>query len=166
MELLSQRICLFFQLLTCSPVTQLVKNLPAMQETQETWIWPLGQDDPLEEEMATYSGILAWKIPRTKEPGGIVWGHKELGAMTKHSTKPCRTIRLFPWSFSVSGLTYRPTLSITIPLMIVNLIGANYSLVSFYFAHLRTLCNWNIFNIFTYLPFLFLLWAFVHLKCS
>ena len=96
----------------------------------------------------------------------IVWGHKELGAMTKHSTKPCRTIRLFPWSFSVSGLTYRPTLSITIPLMIVNLLGANYSLVSFYFAHLQTLCNWNIFNIFTYLPFLFLLWAFVHLKCS
>ena len=39
----------------------------------ETWIQFLGQEDPLEKEMATYSSILAWKIPWTKEPGG----HKE-----------------------------------------------------------------------------------------
>ena len=39
------------------------KNLPAMQETQETQVWSLGQEDPLEEGMATHSNILAWKIP-------------------------------------------------------------------------------------------------------
>ena len=42
---------------------------------QETWVWPLGQEDPLEEEMATNSSILTWKIPWTEDPGA--WGHKE-----------------------------------------------------------------------------------------
>ena len=49
-----------------SLVTQLVKNLPAMQETQ---VQSLGQEDPLEKEMATHSSILAWEIPWTGEPG-------------------------------------------------------------------------------------------------
>ena len=44
-------------------MAQRVKGLPAMQETQETWVWSLGWEDPLEEEMATHSSILAWKIP-------------------------------------------------------------------------------------------------------
>ena len=39
-----------------------------MQETQETWVRSLGQEDPLEEEMVTQSNILAWKIPWTEEP--------------------------------------------------------------------------------------------------
>ena len=47
------------------------KELPAMQEMQETWFQSLGQEDPLEEVMATDSSILAWRIPRTEEPGGI-----------------------------------------------------------------------------------------------
>ena len=42
-----------------------------MQETQKMWVWSLGGEDPLEEEMATHSSILAWKIPRTEEPGGL-----------------------------------------------------------------------------------------------
>ena len=41
-----------------------------MQETQETWVWSLGWEDPLEEEMATHSSILGWRIPWTEEPGG------------------------------------------------------------------------------------------------
>ena len=49
-------------------VTQMVKNLPAMQETL---VQLLGQEDPLEKEMATHSSILAWKIPWTEEPGGL-----------------------------------------------------------------------------------------------
>ena len=44
-------------------MSQVVKNLPAIQETQEMWVRSLGQQDPLEEEMATLSSILAWKIP-------------------------------------------------------------------------------------------------------
>ena len=49
----------------------LVKNLPAMQETQEALVRSLGQEVPLEEEMATHASILAWKIPWTEEPGGL-----------------------------------------------------------------------------------------------
>ena len=51
-----------------SPVAQTVKNLPTMQET---WVWSLGQEDPLEERMATHSSILAWEIPWTEKPGGL-----------------------------------------------------------------------------------------------
>ena len=46
----------------------MVKNLPAVQET---WVRFLGQEDPLEEDMATHSSILAWRIPWTEEPGGL-----------------------------------------------------------------------------------------------
>ena len=45
---------------------------------QETWVRSLGGEDLLQEEMATHSSILAWKIPRTGEPSGLQpWGHKE-----------------------------------------------------------------------------------------
>ena len=43
----------------------MVKNL------QKTWVQPLGQEDPLEEEMATHMGVLAWRIPWTEEPGQL-----------------------------------------------------------------------------------------------
>ena len=49
-------------------MAQLVKNLPAMQETQ---LQSLGWENPLEKEMATHSSILAWRIPWTEEPGGL-----------------------------------------------------------------------------------------------
>ena len=42
-----------------------------MQEMQETWVQSLGREDPLEEEMAPRSNILAWEIPRAEEPGGL-----------------------------------------------------------------------------------------------
>ena len=48
-------------------VAQMVKNLPAMQET---WVGSLSWEDPLEKRMATHSSILAWRIPWTEEPGG------------------------------------------------------------------------------------------------
>ena len=60
-----------------SLMVQLVKNLPAMQEfacsnqEQETRVLSLGQEDLLEEEMATHSSILAWKIPWMEEPGRL-----------------------------------------------------------------------------------------------
>ena len=49
-------------------VAPTVKNLPVMQET---WVPSLGQEDPLEEEMATHSSILVWRIPWTEEPRGL-----------------------------------------------------------------------------------------------
>ena len=50
-----------------APGTQMIKNLPAMQDTQ---VRSLGREDPLEKQMTTHSSILAWKIPWTEEPGG------------------------------------------------------------------------------------------------
>ena len=46
----------------------MAKRLPTMQET---WVRSLGQEDPLEKEMATHSNILAWRIPWLEEPGGL-----------------------------------------------------------------------------------------------
>ena len=56
-------------------MAQTGKNLPAMRETQvRSWGW----EDPLEEGMVTHSSILAWRTPRTEEPGGYSsWGRKE-----------------------------------------------------------------------------------------
>ena len=51
-----------------SLVAQMVKNLPAMQET---WLRSLGREDPLEKEMTTHSSTLTWEIPWTEEPGGL-----------------------------------------------------------------------------------------------
>ena len=50
------------------PDSQQVKNSPTLQETQETWVRSLGQEDSLEKGMATHSSILAWEIPWTEEP--------------------------------------------------------------------------------------------------
>ena len=65
-------------------VAQMVKNLPAMQETQ---VHSLGQEDPLEKEMATHSSILAWEIPWMEEPGELQsmgLQRVEHDSMTKH----------------------------------------------------------------------------------
>ena len=56
-----------FQALSTN-MAQMVKILPAMQET---WVQSLGQEDPMEKEMATHSSILAWRIPWTEKPGGL-----------------------------------------------------------------------------------------------
>ena len=53
------------------PSGSVVKNLPAMREMQEIWVQSLGGEDPLEEDMATYSSVLAGKILWTEEPGGL-----------------------------------------------------------------------------------------------
>ena len=64
-------------------MAQMVENLPAMQET---WVQSLGQKDPLEEEMAIYSRILAWRVPWAEKPGSYSpWGCKETD-MTKQLT--------------------------------------------------------------------------------
>ena len=55
-------------LVRASLVAQMVKHLPTMQEI---WVRPLGQEDPLEKEMAAHSSIHAWKIPWTEEPGRL-----------------------------------------------------------------------------------------------
>ena len=60
------------------PGGSVVKNSPAKQEMQETWVRSLGQEDPLEEEMATYSSIFAGKSHGQRSLVGYSpWGHKE-----------------------------------------------------------------------------------------
>ena len=88
-------------------VAQMVKNLPAMQETQ---VWSLGQEDPLEKGIATHSSILSWRIPWTEEPGGL----QSMGLQrvrhdwvtNTHTQNICLLIRLIlPGVFSPWDLT-------------------------------------------------------------
>ena len=53
------------------PSGSVIKNLPAMQEPEEAQVRSLGQEDPLEEGMATHSSILAWRFPWIEEPSGL-----------------------------------------------------------------------------------------------
>ena len=60
-------------------MAQWVENMPQMQETQETQVQSMNCEDSLEEEMATHSSILTWKIPWTEEPCGLhsPWGRRK-----------------------------------------------------------------------------------------
>ena len=69
----------FFQ--GASPVAQMVKNLPAMQESQ---VQSLDWEAPLEKEMATHSSVFVWWIPQTEETGGLV--HEVAKSWTQQST--------------------------------------------------------------------------------
>ena len=65
----------------------MVKNLPAMQET---WIWSVGQEDPLENQRATHSSILAWNIPCTEEPvRGVAKSRTRLSDWHFHFPRVC-----------------------------------------------------------------------------
>ena len=74
LEHFSSHICKMMQTFTylksfiTSLVAQRLKHLPAMRET---WVRPLGREDPLEKEMATHFSILAWRIPWMEEPRGL-----------------------------------------------------------------------------------------------
>ena len=70
-----------------SLVAQLVKNLPAVQET---WVRSLGWEDPLEDSIANHSSILAWRIPWTEELGGLQsMGSQSLTRLKELSTYVC-----------------------------------------------------------------------------
>ena len=69
----STALIIHFHTVNCSPQLQCpggLANLPSAQE-QQMWVGSLGQEDPLEEGMATHSSFLAWRIPWTEEPGGL-----------------------------------------------------------------------------------------------
>ena len=71
-NILKLRICKKCNSVWASLVAQTINNLPSMEDTL---VWSLGWEDPLGKEMATHSSSLAWKIPRTEEPGGPQsWG--------------------------------------------------------------------------------------------
>ena len=70
-----------FVLILGFPGGSVVKNPPAVQETQEIGVRSRGQEDPLEEGTATHSSILAWRIPWTEEPGGL----QSMGSQRSHT---------------------------------------------------------------------------------
>ena len=92
------------------PSGSAVKNLPAMQEAEEMRVWSLGQKGSLEEEMATHSSILAWKIPRTEEPGRL----QSIGSQrVRYDWERMHTLACFKWtaSFREIGGQYKlPTI--------------------------------------------------------
>ena len=88
---------------TASLVAQRLKRVPAMQAT---WVWSLGREVPLEKEMATHSSILAWRIPRTEESGGL----KFMGSQrVRHNWVTSLHFALAPngSSWAIKGLTWR-----------------------------------------------------------
>ena len=78
----------------------MVKNPSAMQETQ---VLALSQKDPLEEEMATHSSILAWEIPWTEKPGGLQSMGLKKSRMTEH-THPTYYLNQGPWPPCITWL--------------------------------------------------------------
>ena len=89
--------------LQASLIAQLIKNLPAMQETQIRF---LGREDSLEKEMTIHSSILAWKIPWTEEPGGLQsTGSQESDNVLATKPPPPHTMSqsdLSPWHLAIS----------------------------------------------------------------
>ena len=77
-------------------MAQQVKNLPAMQETQEAQVPSLGGEDPLERQTGTHSSFLAWEIPRTEDPGGLLSIESQSQRELNMHTQP---IGLFPILF-------------------------------------------------------------------
>ena len=69
-------------------MAQWVKNPPTMQETQETQVQSLGQEDPVEEGMAIHSSIFAWRIPWIEEPGKLqpLGSESDTAEATEHTT--------------------------------------------------------------------------------
>ena len=90
----------------------LVKNLPAKQET---WVWSLGQEDPLEKGMAAHSSICAWRIPWTEEPGELQFmGSQKVGHNWVTGTPTVWVSPLLPspqasrdWAYTTSSSTWR-----------------------------------------------------------
>ena len=85
------------------PGSSVVKSSPAMQET---WVRSLGQGDPLDEEMATHSNILAWRIPCTEEPGGL----QSMGLQSQTGLKhlSMHALQLFKHFYSRTSLPSPP----------------------------------------------------------
>ena len=93
-----------FHCMSGESIAQSVKNLPAMQETQVRF---LGWEDPLEKEMATHSSILAWKIPWTEEPSGLLSMDSQELDTTSWLNHHCHRWKLiFKMTCSLSNFPY------------------------------------------------------------
>ena len=113
-------------------MAQTVKTLPAIQETR---VQSLGQEDPLEAEMATRSSILAWRIPWTEEPDGL----QPMGSQTVRHNLVTSTVSLFwnfsPWDFSL-------------PEHLTSHFWADWTGI-YYFLHINCRVTANVFSLWT-----------------
>ena len=102
-----------------------------MQETQELWVWYLGQEDPLEEGMATHFSILAWRIPWTEEPGGLQSiGLQSQTQLSTHRNK-CIYLTVLLWGLKVIDVCKVLAIFIIIIIIIIIIISLSYSLLIF-----------------------------------
>ena len=106
-------------LVWASLVAQMVKRLPSVQETR---VWSLGWEDPLEKEMATHSSTLVWKIPRAEEPGRL---HSMGSQRVGHD-----------WAISVSCLIYSSLLGVATSLILVSSLVSSPKTLSFWAINL------------------------------
>ena len=92
-NLIWSQVCTY----TGFPSGSAIKNLTATKKTQETWVQSLDWKDPLEEGMATFSSIRAWRIPRTEEPGRLQSMGSQESNTTEVTEHPCihRHIHMF-----------------------------------------------------------------------
>ena len=103
-----------------SQVALVVKNLPANAGGVRDTVWSLGQEDPLEKELATHSSILAWRIPLTEEPGrlqsmGLQRVVHDWSNLAQHSTAPRKETQTWAlhWKFKFFSLGQPVTLTLT-----------------------------------------------------
>ena len=97
---------LYFRPAMASLVAQRLKRLPSAQETR---VWSLSQEDPLEKEMATYSSIRSWRIPWREEPGGL----QSMGwQWVRHDWAASLSLSLYPfWTSELLELSDNPNSS-------------------------------------------------------
>ena len=113
---------------------------PATQELQETWLWSLGWEDPLEEEMAAHSSVLAWRLPWTEEPGEL----QSMGSQRViHNWSNLARIHFYNTFPSYFGAEYSATILLIRP-QICNIIFYNRVEASF------LSCGWSNFGFFVH----------------
>ena len=124
------------------PGGSVVKNPPA---DQETWVWSLGWEDPLEKEMATLSSILAWRIPWEEEPGGLQsTGSQRVGhdSATKQQQMSC-SLQHGGWpvlSSLIDFYSQRQSLPTLIREHVVRGRAAQFFSTGFWFVSFRLVC--------------------------
>ena len=124
--LLIQKFCL-----RCQTSIHLFSLLPAVQET---WVWSLGWEDPLEKEIATHSSILAWKIPWTEEPGGL----QSMSSQTvRHDWATNTNTYSVSWLASMSSIFLCAALSS----ILLSLLGGWHVWITFIGSHASLACN-------------------------
>ena len=116
-----------------------------MQEMQETWVRSLGREDPLEQEIATHSSILGWKIPWTEEPGGLdSIGLQSQTWLSNLSVHVCVRLRAHTHTHGPSSVTLNKRGENRHPCVVLNLRGRTFSFLIIYGISYSFFCEWSL----------------------